>query len=732
MNRLITGIAVLAAIVLSILFAIQPWSADDGIKLGLDLQGGLRVSLEADIPNPDPEDLQTARNIVENRVNQFGVSEPLVQTAGQNRIAIELPGLTAEDQNRALDLIGQQAILHFRIVKTSAQNLATDQLTLDDLEEPAFTGEIIESASATFSTAPGAPAGPIVTFTTRSEYHQAFGNFTASNIGRRMAIVLDDEIITSPTLQARISSDGQITGMASLDEAGDVALVLRSGSLPISLHVAEIRSIGPTLGQDAIRAGSISAIVGGVAVVLLVVILYGPLFGGVLSFGVLLALLFVFGVLGGLGAALTLPGIAGLVLTIGASIDGNVISFERIREELRHGRGLRLAMKNGFRDSLSAIIDANFTTLIAAGALYQYTTGPVRGFAVTLAIGVIASVLVNTVIAPFILDVLTIKNQRSFMRLGKPYTGIPFLEMSRRIVPVALVIGVLFVGVIGFKGVNYSADFTGGTTILLDVPEGTSIADVRQAVDDVDIPGITGQGAVVVEVDDPTLTGNFINVRTPLVSDSEVGSDELPNRLAENLNATVVQTEFVGPAVGADLRKGAISAILVSLALILAYIGFRFWPSWVIAIAAVLTTAYNVIFTVGVQSLLGIEFSIPLIAALLFVLGYSLNDIVIVSDRIRENVASSRNATFFASVNEAINQTLSRTVVTSVSTLLPAVALLIFGGSVLRGFSITIILGIVIATLSSIFIHSPFVIFLERIRRDRASKKPKKRPAASN
>lgn len=389
-------------------------------------------------------------------------------------------------------------------------------------------------------------------------------------------------------------------------------------------------------------------------------------------------------------------------------------------------------MKNGFRDSLSAIIDANFTTLIAAGALYQYTTGPVRGFAVTLAIGVIAAVIVNTIIVPFILDLLTMKNQRSFMRLGKPFTGIPFLEMSRRIVPVALVIGVILIGVISFKGVNYSADFTGGTTVLLDVPEGTSIADVRQAVDDADVPGITGQGAVVVEVDDPTLTGNFINVRTPLVSDSEVGSDEFPNRLAANLNATVVQTEFVGPAVGADLRKGAISAILVSLALILAYISFRFWPSWVIAIAAVLTTAYNVVFTVGVQSLLGIEFSIPLIAALLFVLGYSLNDIVIVSDRIRENVASNRNVSFFNSVNEAINQTLSRTVVTSVSTLLPAVALLIFGGSVLRGFSITIILGIVIATLSSIFIHSPFVIFLERIRQERASKKPKKRPAASN
>lgn len=727
MNRLVIGIATLAAIVASVLFMLQPWSADDGIKLGLDLQGGLRVSLEADTANPTMEDLQTARNIVENRVNQFGVSEPLVQTSGANRIAVELPGLTAADQSRALELIGQQAILHFRLVKTSAQNLATNQLSLSDLEEPAFTGEIIESASATYSTTPGAPAGPIVMFTTRSEYHQAFGNFTASNIGRRMAIVLDDEIITSPTLQARISSDGQITGMANLDEAADVALVLRSGSLPISLHVAEIRSIGPTLGQDAIRAGSVSAIVGGIAVVLLVLVVYGPLFGGVLSFGVLLALLFVFGVLGGLGAALTLPGIAGLVLTIGAAIDGNVISFERIREELRQGRGLRLAMKNGFRDSLSAIIDANFTILIAAGALYQYTTGPVRGFAVTLALGVITAVVVNTVIVPFMLDLLVGTRQKSYMRLGKPYEGIPFLAMSRTIVPLALVIGAVLAGVIAVKGVNYSADFTGGTTILLEVPAGTSVADVRSAVDEVNMPGITGQSAVVVEVDDPTMSGNLINVRTPLVDGEEIGSDEFPSSLAAVLSGTVVQSEFVGPAVGADLRKGAVSAILVSLLLILAYIGFRFWPSWVIAVAAVLTTAYNILFTVGIQSLFGIEFSIPLIAALLFVLGYSLNDIVIVSDRIRENVQASRHARFSEHVNAAINQTLSRTVVTSVSTLLPAVALLLFGSSVLRGFSITIILGISIATFASIFIHSPFVIFLERMRVNRERKKPKKR-----
>src|SRR5690606_848905 len=219
----------------------------------------------------------------------------------------------------------------------------------------------------------------------------------------------------SPTLQSRISDSGQITGIGTLDEASDIAVVLRSGSLPISLHVEEIRTIGPTLGQDSINAGRTAALIGGGAVILAVVAYYGPLFGGVLAVGVALAMLFIFGALAALGAALTLPGLAGLVLTIGAAVDGNVISFERIREELRAGRGIRLAMKRGFSTSLSAIIDANVTTLLAAAALYQYTSGPVRGFATTLAIGIVASVFVNTVVVPFVLDLLTLGNRRTFL-----------------------------------------------------------------------------------------------------------------------------------------------------------------------------------------------------------------------------------------------------------------------------------------------------------------------------
>ena len=367
-RRTVTGLLVLAALLAAILYLWQPWdpSGTSSLKLGLDLQGGLRVVLQSEADDPLREDLNAARNIIENRINEFGVAEPLIQTSGSNRIIVELPGLTSEDQARALDLIGQQAILEFRLVRTDAQGLPRSQLTLDDLEETAFTGEIIRSARADFAPPGTGQIGPLVLFDIKQEFVRELGDFTGRNIQRNMAIVLDGVIQSAPILQSRISDSGQISGIATIEEASDIALVLRTGSLPINLRVEEIRAIGPTLGQDSINAGRRAALIGGTAVIAAILLYYGPLFGGVLTLGLSLVMLLIFGTLAGLGAVLTLPGLAGLILTIGAAVDGNVISFERIKEELRSGKSLRLAMRAGFGNSLSAIIDANVTTLLAA------------------------------------------------------------------------------------------------------------------------------------------------------------------------------------------------------------------------------------------------------------------------------------------------------------------------------------------------------------------------------
>ncbi|HLR47299.1 MAG TPA: protein translocase subunit SecD, partial [Deinococcales bacterium] len=375
-QRTFTGIVLLALIGLAVAYIWQPWNpGEPSLKLGLDLQGGLRVVLEADGETaPESEELQAARNVIEHRVNEFGVSEPLIQTSGSNRIVVEFPGLSSDQQDRALDLIGQQAQLEFRLVRAGR----SDPLDISDLEEVAFTGEIISTASAAYNSQPGASIGPMVTFEIRNRDQSDFGNFTGSNLGRRMAIVMDGEVITAPQLNGRISDSGQITGVGTIDEASDLALVLRSGSLPFKLEVEEVRSIGPTLGQDSIDAGTTAGILGIILVIVAVLFMYGPIFGGALVFGLAVAMLFIFGILAGLDAALTLPGLGGLVLTLGAAVDGNVLSFERVKQLLREGKSLRVAMREGFGTSLPVILDANITTLIAALTLYQYTTGPVR------------------------------------------------------------------------------------------------------------------------------------------------------------------------------------------------------------------------------------------------------------------------------------------------------------------------------------------------------------------
>ncbi len=734
-QRSFTGILVLGVLLAAILYMWQPWAEDASLKLGLDLQGGLRVVLQSDDPNPVPEDLQAARRVIENRVNEFGVAEPVIQTSGDNRIVVELPGLTAEEQSRAQDLIGQQAILEFRLVRPGA----SEPLTPDKLQPPAFTGEVLRGAQVAYDQF----GQPIVTFQIRGADAPAFGQFTGSNLGQRMAVVLDGNVITAPNINGRIAESGQIEGQFTLEEASDLALVLRSGSLPISLNIEEIRAIGPTLGQDSVAAGTTAAIIGGIAVVAAVILYYGPLFGGVLTVGLIYVLLLIFGILSGLGAALTLPGLAGLVLTIGAAVDGNVISFERIKEELREGKSLRLAMRGGFGNSLSAIIDANVTTLLAAAALYQYTSGPVRGFAITLAIGIVAAVFVNTVVVPFLLDVLTVRFKKPFMPKGFYFDNLKFVGRAPVVMSISGGLALLALLIVIVSPLNLSTDFTGGTSALYSVSEETTIDEVRTAISELGLPGVDGGSATVQEVQDTTIStdaaaaagtdnaegeaagaNKLLSVRIGIGEDSGARG-EFPNLLADRLNAELLQADFVGPSVGEDLRNGAVLAVLVSLGLILLYVGLRFWPNWIVAVAAILASIHDVGIVMGFLDLIGAEFGVPVLAALLFVVGYSLNDSIIIADRIRENLRKVRGRSYNDIVDLSVSQTLSRTVVTSGTTLLPVLALLFFGGSVLRDFSITLLVGIGFGTYSSIFILAPMVAwFKKRQRKPKVNRKP--------
>ena len=723
MSSKYTGWFLLAVFLLALLGIWKPWAPPDEprFKLGLDLQGGLRIVLKTSVDNPTKEELEQVRTVLENRINALGVAEPLIQIQGKNRIVIELPGLTPKDQERALKLIGQRAVLEFRIVKEGAQGLTVSQINQmirenprlkreelekqlikpEDLGPVLLTGADLKTARVVFDQF----GRPQVAMEFKPEGAKKFAEITRRNIGKRLAIVLDNRVYSAPVIRSAITG-GQavIEGLSSVEEATEIALVLRSGSLPVGVEVEEVRAIGPTLGKDAIQAGITASIVGAVLIFLALYLYYGFWFGSVAAVGLLYIAVLVLGMMAGLGATLTLPGIAGFILTLGAAVDGNVLSFERIKEELKLGKKLRQAIKDGFVHSTVTILDANISTLLAAAALYNYATGPVRGFAVMLAIGIVAAVFSNLIFSRYLLERIADKRE-----VVPPYyvwgTKIPFLKEGRILTPLTLAFALLMAGVVFVKGFNYGIDFTGGTAYLIRAPLETTVADVRKALDTADIPGVTGKKAVITEVQAPAADHKEFSIKVPLLD--QATRVELAHHLEKTLKAEVLRSDTVGPAIGAELRKNTILAVLVGLALILVYMAFRF--DWVFGVASVIAVAHDVAITAGVFSLLNLEFTIPIVAALLTIIGYSINDSIIISDRIRENQKTLRGLKYHELVDLSINQTLSRTVMTSLTTMLPLLALLFLGGSVLRDFSIALVVGIVVGTFSSIYVVGSLV-----------------------
>ena len=722
MNRKnLTSLFLLGVFLLALLFVWKPWAPEEPkVRLGLDLKGGLRIVLEADVENPTLDDLEKARTVLENRINALGVAEPLIQIQGQKRIVVELPGLSQADQDRALKLIGQRAVLEFRIVKEGAtgttvaqinqalrenprlnrEELEKDLIKPEDLGPPLLTGADLADARAVFDEF----GRPQVSLTFAPEGAKKFEEVTRQNIGKRLAIVLDGRVYTAPVIrQAITGGQAVIEGLSSVEEASEIALVLRSGSLPVPLKVAEIRAIGPTLGQDAIQAGIRSALIGTLAIFLLIFAYYGPHLGLVASLGLLYTSALILGLLSGLGATLTLPGIAGLVLTLGAAVDGNVLSFERIKEELRAGKKLRQA------------IPENIAHLLAAAALYQYATGPVRGFAVILAIGVVASVFSNLVFSRHLLERLADRGEiRPPMWLVDPRFN--FMGPARYVTAATLLLAALAAGVVFAKGFNYSIDFTGGTAYTLRAEPNVEVETLRRFLEE---KGFPGKEAVITQVQAPTAAYREFLVKLPPLSDER--RLELERLFASELKATVLASETVGPAIGEELRRNAVMAVLVGLGLILLYVAFRF--DWTFGVASILAVAHDVAIVAGMYSLLGLEFSIPTIAALLTIVGYSINDSIVVSDRIRENQKLLRHLPYAELVNRSINQTLSRTVMTSLTTLLPILALLFLGGSVLRDFALAIFVGIFVGTYSSIYVVSALVVAWKNRRKAQEASK---------
>jgi protein-export membrane protein SecD/preprotein translocase SecF subunit len=795
------------------------------LKLGLDLRGGMHLALELDqstkvSANPSA-DIQRAVQVLRKRTDQFGVTEPLVQQVGNDRIVVELAGIS--DPSRAKGIVQKSAFLEFRITEktgafdrsipsmdrvlrglglnapagAAAKPSAVQQLLggdsaktgpdtttmvggvlaslvqpasaagiqaspgeyvvnetafprVDSLlnlpavkalwprnveflwagqptsagvnqyrllyavdEKPIITGENLVDATAAVDPLTN---GPIVRFELDRAGGRKFGSETAKHVGDFMAIVLDGRVQgRPPVIQSRIDRSGQITlGNRSLQEAQDLALTLRAGALPVPLKVVEERQVGASLGADSIKDGITAGIVGTIMVILIMLGYYalsGALAVAALAFYVVFAL----GGLAMLEATLTLPGIAGLILSIGIAVDANVLIFERIREEQALGKTVRLAVDEGFKHAMPAIIDSNISTVLTALFLFQFGTGPVKGFAVTLIMGIMAS-MVTAVFVTRTFYMIWLQRRPDVasisvgtLRLFKDahYDFIAFRRYAYGLTGVILTVGLAF---LLFRGVNYSIEFTGGTLLQVKTTAAVNVAQLRS--------GLAAQGITGAEIQEFGSPGEYV-IRArggaARASDDAAATAAIVTKALDAVVGAgkyqMLRTEAVGPKVGGELRQQALLAIFLSFFAVLAYLAYRF--EWRFGMAAIVATAHDILATIGFIAVMHLEVSLVVVAGVLTMVGYSLNDTIIIFDRVREDLKKYPKDSFVQILNRAINETLPRSILTHGTTIVTLLALAIFGGGVIRPFALVMFFGVFTGTFSSIYIAAPVLLYIE-------------------
>lgn len=546
---------------------------------------------------------------------------------------------------------------------------------------------------------------------------------TGENVERRVSILLDGRIYSVATIRERISGSGtRLSGGFSVEEARDLRLVLKAGSLPARLEIAEEQTIGPSLGRRSIGNGVLAAAVAVFLITVFMIIYYG-LSGIIAILALVFDMLIIMGFLcfpgplaqaglSGLNTTLTLPGIAGIILTIGMAVDASVLIYERIREEQKAGKGIRTAVDSGYRRAFVTILDANITTLITALVLYRFGTGPIRGFAVTLSIGILASMFCSLVFTRGFFAALLSNPKRTGIGMGKlSFIREADWNITRLRKKTYLIsLGVILLGAAGFLvngGLNLSIDFTGGLeTNVTSTTVESSEALANQLTD------LGLQSVQVQALADWTGEGRAFVVRTSTSDKDQVyeALGQADCRLMEEAEGDE-QAAFIkqiGPRVGTELRAQAVNAIIIAIFFIILYIWYRFQFKW--GVAAVAALVHDVLITVGILAILRVEVSLTIVAALLTIVGYSINDTIVVFDRIREDARLRKGKTFEEVVNRGINETLSRTFITSMTTFSAVLMLFIFAPGVLREFALTLMIGIIVGTFSSIFIASPILV----------------------
>ena len=585
----------------------------------------------------------------------------------------------------------------------------------------AMEGDVVTDASQAFGQYNSSAE---VSMSMNQEGAKQWKRLTAENIGKSIAIVLDGYVYSYPTVQSEISGGrSAISGDFSVNEAKDLANILKSGKLPAPARIIEEAIVGPSLGEEAISSG-LTSFIFALLLVLVYMIFYYNKAGMVSNVALLANIFFIFGVLSSLGAVLTLPGIAGIILTIGMSVDANVLIYERIREELTNGKGIRLAIEDGYNSAYSSIIDANVTTLLTGIILYSFGTGPIKGFATTLVIGILTSLFAAIFITRLIISARLKKGKE--MNFSNKFTkgafkniNIDFIGVRKRFYILSSIIVILGLGSLFTKGLNYGVDFVGGRTFVVRFDDTVNNEDLRSelAAAFVDNDGLNYTPQVKTFGGD-----NQVKITTSfMIDNNDVSTDEIvEKKLSEGLATAgleyeIMSSQKVGPTIADDIKDAALWSIVFSLLVIFLYILLRF-RKWQFSLGAVAAVFHDVIIVLSIFSIFygilpfSLEIDQAFIAAILTIIGYSLNDTVVVFDRVREYMNLNKKKQIHEFMNSSLNSTLSRTINTSLTTFFVLLIIFIFGGEVIRGFMFALMVGVVVGTYSSLFIASPIML----------------------
>ncbi len=710
-------------------------------KLGLDLRGGTQIVLETkstDRVTADAESTDRALEVLRGRVDALGVSEPTLARSGEIRIIIELPGV--QDPREAAEVIGRTAQLTFHEVlripppDSEPEKPGEGEKVVNDEDgNPIVVGEPLLDGNGVSDAVAATPEQGVGQWVVnvdfngegRDGWRQLVSDACANQeAGQRVAILLDDEVISSPGVVPELCASGggtatSISGSFTQATANDLAVLIKGGALPVPVEVIEQRTVGPTLGEAAIDA-SIEAAIIGIALTGLFILFVYRLVGFMATVALACYAVIAYGLLVWLGATLTLPGLAGFVLAIGLAIDANVLVFERAREEYaeRQQSGLTPALSTGFTKAWSAILDSNVTTLLAAALLFFLASGPVKGFGVTLSIGVIASMfsalVVARVLAEWAVKRAPVRKRPGLsgiagegrLRRWLTENGPDLMRRSGTWIAVTVLVGVVSViGIVG-RGLDLGVEFTGGRLLEFSTSSTLDPETAREAVSEAGYP------TAIVQSSSGDGESENVTVRSSkLTNDQAFEIEQALGTVAEDV--TKERDELIGPSLGDELRNKALIAFAVAIAAQMIYLAWRF--RWTFAAAAVLSMTSVVLTVIGVFAWLGKPIDGVFLAAVLSIIGLAVNDTIVVFDRIREHTRENRTRPLRAVVNEAILQTVPRTVNTGLGAMFILAALAFLGGSSLTDFAIALLLGLGIGILSTIFTASALaVVFEER------------------